>query len=149
MLSLLVLRAELKLFLECEAQARNSLFSAAKRATEPATGTGNEKRRTLRKFILRIKWETLAWSLGPLFSKVPIINGSVKLLLFTWKIEVSIVLHSNIIKLWVNETKRSSLLASTRVLILFISIWIFDFGPKMLSGLSRNGPLGPVSRKSR
>ena len=31
--------------------------------------------------------------LGACFSKVPIINGSVKLLLFTCKIEVSIVLH--------------------------------------------------------
>ena len=49
------------------------MFSAAKRATEPATGTGNGKRRTLRKFTLRIEWETLAWSLGP------IINGPVKL----------------------------------------------------------------------
>ena len=80
------------------------MFSAAKRATEPATGTGNGKRRTLRKFTLRIEWETLAWSLGP------IINGPVKLLLFTWKIEVLIVWHSHMIKLPVNETKWSILL---------------------------------------
>ena len=47
---------------------------------------------------------------GARFSKVPIINGPVKLLLFTWKIEVSIVLHSYMIKLSVNETKWSILL---------------------------------------
>ena len=45
------------------------------------------------------------------------------------------------IKLSVNETKWSSLLARTRALILYISIWIFDFGPEKLPGLSRNGPL--------
>ena len=45
------------------------------------------------------------------------------------------------IKLWVNETKWSSLLARTRVPILYISVWIFDFGPEKLPGLSRNGPL--------
>ena len=43
-------------------------------------------------------------------------------------------------KLWVNETKWSSLLARTRALILYISIWIFYFGPVKLPGLSRNGP---------
>ena len=43
------------------------------------------------------------------------------------------------IKLSVNETKWSSLLARTRALILYISIWKFDFGPEMLPGLSRNG----------
>ena len=48
---------------------------------------------------------------------------------------------SNVIKLSVNETKWSSLLARTRALILFISIWIFDFGPEKLPGLSSNGPL--------
>ena len=48
---------------------------------------------------------------GARFSKAPIINGPVKLLLFKWKIEV-----------------------------LYISIWIFDFGPEKLPGLSRNGP---------
>ena len=38
---------------------------------------------------------------------------------------------SNMIKL---------LLARTRALILFTSIWIYDFGPEKLSGLWRNGP---------
>ena len=47
---------------------------------------------------------------------------------------------SNVIKLSVNETKWSCLLARTRALILYISIWIFDFGPLKLPGLSRNGP---------
>ena len=45
------------------------------------------------------------------------------------------------IKLSINETKWSSLLARTRALILFILIWIFDFGPEKLPGLSRNGSL--------
>ena len=44
------------------------------------------------------------------------------------------------IKLSVNETKWSSLLARTRALILYISIWIFVFWPEKLAGLSRNGP---------
>ena len=44
------------------------------------------------------------------------------------------------IKLSVNETKWSSLLARTGALILYILIWIFDFGPEKLPGLSRNGP---------
>ena len=44
------------------------------------------------------------------------------------------------IKLSVNETKWSILLAWTRALILYILIWIFDFGPVKLQGLSRNGP---------
>ena len=44
------------------------------------------------------------------------------------------------IELSVSETKRSSLLARTCALILYISIWIFDFGPEKLAGLSRNGP---------
>ena len=48
---------------------------------------------------------------------------------------------SNMMKLSVNETKWSSLLTRNRVLILYISIWIFDFGPEKLPGLSRNGPL--------
>ena len=48
------------------------------------------------------------------------------------------------IKLSVNETKRSSLLARTHALILYISIWIFDFGPVKLPGLSRNGPQEPM-----
>ena len=44
------------------------------------------------------------------------------------------------IKPLVSKTKWSSLLARTRTLILYFSIWIFDFGPEMLPGLSRNGP---------
>ena len=44
------------------------------------------------------------------------------------------------IKLSVSETKWSSLLATTRALILYISIWIFDFGPEKLPGLLRNEP---------
>ena len=44
------------------------------------------------------------------------------------------------IKLSVNETKWSSLLARTRALILYILIWIYDFGPVKLPGLSRSGP---------
>ena len=44
------------------------------------------------------------------------------------------------IKPSVSETKWSSLLARTRALILYISIWMFDFGPEKLPGLSRNGP---------
>ena len=119
------------------------MFSAAKRATEPATGTRNGKRRTLRKFTLRIEWETLAWSLGP------IINGAVKLLLFTWKIEVLIVWHSHTIKLPVNETKWSILLARTRALILFISIWIFDFGPKKVIGTFKKRALGLIIARGR
>ena len=48
---------------------------------------------------------------------------------------------SNMIKLSVNETERSSLLARTRALILYTSIWKFDFGPETLPGPSRNGSL--------
>ena len=48
---------------------------------------------------------------------------------------------SNMIKLSVNETKWSCLLARTRALIPYISIWKFDFGPETVPGLSRNGPL--------
>ena len=44
------------------------------------------------------------------------------------------------IKLSVNEIKWSSLLTRTRAFILYISIWIFDFGPEKFPGLSRNGP---------
>ena len=44
------------------------------------------------------------------------------------------------IELSVNETKWCSLLASTPAFILYISIWIFDFGPVKLPGRSRNGP---------
>ena len=38
------------------------------------------------------------------------------------------------IKLSVNETKWSSLLGRTGALILYILIWIFDFGPEKLPG---------------
>ena len=71
------------------------------------------------------------------------INGPVKLLLFTCKIEVSIVLHqtcNNQFHYHFSETKWSCLLARTRALILYTSIWIFDFGPEKLPGLSTNGP---------
>ena len=54
---------------------------------------------------------------------------------------------SSMIKLSVNETQWSSLLARTRALILYISIWKFDFGPKKLPGLSRNGPQALVDQK--
>ena len=50
------------------------------------------------------------------------------------------------IKLSVNESKWSSLPARTRALILYISIWIFDFGPEKLPGLSRNGLQNPIFR---
>ena len=50
------------------------------------------------------------------------------------------------IKQSVNETEWSSLLARTLTLILYISIWKFDFGPETLPGLSRNGSQGPVVR---
>ena len=46
------------------------------------------------------------------------------------------------IELSVSEKKKwSSLLARTHAVILYIWIWIFDFGPEKLPGLSRNGPL--------
>ena len=85
------------------------------------------------------KWPEWDSNPGARFSKAPIINGSVKLLLFTFKIEFN-SFASNMIKLSVSETKWSSLLASTRALIPYISIWIFDFGPKKLPRLSRNLP---------
>ena len=40
-----------------------------------------------------LAWLSFAWESGARFSKVPIINGPGKLLPFTLKIEVSIVLH--------------------------------------------------------
>ena len=43
------------------------------------------------------------------------------------------------IKLSGNETKWSILLARTRALILFISIWIFDFGPEKLRDFRETG----------
>jgi len=48
------------------------------------------------------------------------------------------------IKPSVKETKWSCLLARTRVLTVYISIWIFDIGPVKLPGLSRNGPQGKL-----
>ena len=59
---------------------------------------------------------------GARFSKAPVINGPVKLLLFTCKIEVSVGFISNMIKLSVSKIKWSSLLARTRALILYITI---------------------------
>ena len=73
------------------------------------------------------------------FSKVPIINGPGKLLLFTFKIEVSIVLQINSIKLSVNKTKRTGLSAISRAFTLHILIRIYNLGPEKLPGLSRNG----------
>ena len=51
---------------------------------------------------------------------------------------------SNMTNLSVNETKWSSLLARTRALILYISIWMCVFGPEKLPGLSRKRPLGRI-----
>ena len=56
------------------------------------------------------------------FLKVPIINGPGKLLLFTFKIEVSILLQINMIKLSVNKTKRTGLSARSCAFILYILI---------------------------
>ena len=53
------------------------------------------------------------------------------------------------IKLSVNETKWSSLLARTCALIFYISILIFDFGPEKLAGLSRNGPQSGTRTRDR
>ena len=104
--------------------------------------------RLLKKHISYLEMGSISVALlgpGARFSKVPIINGPGKLPPFTLKIEVFNSFVSNVIKLSVNETKWSSLLARTRALILYISIWIFDFGPEKLPGLSRNGPLNPTS----
>ena len=76
----------------------------------------------------------------PRFSKAPITNGPVKLLLFTCNCRGLKRFAANMIKLSVSETQWSSLLARTRALIRYISIWIFDFGPEKLPGLSRNRP---------
>ena len=56
---------------------------------------------------------------------------------------------SNVIKLSANETKWSSLLARTRALILYISIWMCVFGPEKLPGLSRNGHQLPRSPRKK
>ena len=61
---------------------------------------------------------------GTRFSKAPIINGPVKLLLFVVYVE-DVGFNSfatNMIKLSVSETKWSSLLARTGAFILYISI---------------------------
>ena len=76
---------------------------------------------------------------GARFLKVPIING--RGVSFYSKDRGFTSFASKMIKPSVNETKLSSLLARTRVLILYISIWKFDIGPEKLPGLSRNGPL--------
>ena len=47
---------------------------------------------------------------------------------------------SNMIKLSVNETKWSSFLARSRALILYISIWIFAFGPEIYRDFRKKGP---------
>ena len=48
------------------------------------------------------------------------------------------------IKLSVNETKWSSLLARTRALILNISIWIFDFEARKVIGTLEKRASGEV-----
>ena len=67
------------------------------------------------------KWQESDSNPAARFSKAPIINGSLKLLLFTFKIEFN-SFASNMIKLSVRETKWSSLLARTHALIPYISI---------------------------
>ena len=96
------------------------------------------------------KWLRIVWALtcagygdsrpGARFSKVPIINRVRKAVVVYMQDRSFNSFASNMIKLSVNETKWSILLARTRALIFFISIWIFDFGPEKLSGLWRNGP---------
>ena len=63
------------------------------------------------------------------FSKVPIINGPGKLLLFTFKIEVSIVLQINTIKLSVNKTKRTCQFVSDLSVVcqLYPALLLFTF----------------------
>ena len=83
---------------------------------------------------------------GARLSKVPIINGPGELLLFTFKIEVSIVLQINMIKLSVNKTKWTSFNCQLESALLDFDLNIqFNFVIEKLSGLSRNervtGPL--------
>ena len=54
---------------------------------------------------LLAKYVMIIYASGARFSKIPILNGPGKLLLFTFKVEVSIVLQINMIKLSVNRTK--------------------------------------------
>ena len=79
------------------------------------------------------------------FSKAPIINGSVKLLLFTCKREVSIVLHLT------NETKWNSLLARTPFLesagnfsgpksIIQIKVQRVRAGPLIIGAFEKRAP---------
>ena len=85
---------------------------------------------------LNFKHEIHATAPEARFSKVPIINGPVKLLLFTWKI----VLHLT----WLNYQlmKQNGVFSQDpRSYSFFFSIWIFDFGPEKLSELWRNVPL--------
>ena len=71
---------------------------------------------------LLAKYVIIINALWTRFSKVPIINGPGKLLLFTFKIEVSILLQINMIKLSVNKTKRTGLSARSCAFILYILI---------------------------
>ena len=79
---------------------------------------------------------------GAHFSKLPIIDGPVKLLLFTCKIEVSNQLSfaSNMIKLSVNETKWSILLARTRALIFLFRFEYLISVPKSYRDFRETGP---------
>ena len=80
---------------------------------------------------------------GARFSKVPIINGPVKLLLFTWKIEVSIALHSYMIKLSVNETKWSILLGQDpRSYSFYFDLNIWFRAQKSYRDFQELGPWG-------
>ena len=66
--------------------------------------------------------------IGDRFMKI---HGSGKCLLFTFKIEVSVIFAYNVmIKL---SVKGTGLLAWRHALVLKILIWIFDFGPKKLA----------------
>ena len=84
---------------------------------------------------------------GARFSKVPIINGPVKLLLFTWKIEVSIVLHSYMIKLSVNETKWSILLGQDpRSYSFYFDLNIWFRAQKSYRDFQETGPWASLLR---
>ena len=133
----------------------SNFFSSAKRKPEilyvfgrkasdgACYRTRKREAKDLQKVYPRNSMEDTCLVPGARFSKVPTINGPAKLLLFTWKIEVSIVLHSYMIKLSVNETKWSILLARSLALILFVSVWIFDFGPKKVIGTFKKLAPGP------
>ena len=85
---------------------------------------------------------------GVRFSKAPIINGSVKLLLFTCKREVSIVLHL------IGETKWSGLLARAPFLesagnvsgpksIIQIEVQRVRAGPLIIGAFEKQAPGSP------